>query len=416
MTTAEDLLPQTEQQPPPARGSGPVALVARRWWDNVRSGEIGAAPILVALVLITIFFYSKNPNFVSATNFNNLIIQAAGTATIAFGVVFVLLIGEIDLSVGFVSGLAGITVAEMQLPGSSHQFPGLVAILMAMLVGVAIGAFQGSFVSFLGVPSFVVTLAGSLAWEGLILRELPQGVIVIQNNTINNVANYFFSDTGGWIIAALVSVGYALVVLRSFVDRRRHGCPEEPAGSRSGKVIGLTVLVSLAVYWSNSDPRRGVPLAGVLVVVLLVVWTFVSTRTTFGRHVYAVGGNAEAARRAGINVIRIRMIVFMISGAMAALGGVVFASRLRSVDLSAGGGTILLDTIAAAVIGGVSLFGGRGHVRAAVLGSLVIAMIANGTDLVGYSASTQYIITGAILLAAVTLDTLSRRRMTASGR
>ena len=153
-----------------------------------------------------------------------------------------------------------------------------------------------------------------------------------------------------------------------------------------------------------------------LVVLLLVIWTFVSTRTTFGRHVYAVGGNAEAARRAGINVIRIRMIVFMISGGMAALGGVVFASRLRSVDLSAGGGTILLDTIAAAVIGGVSLFGGRGQVRAAVLGALVIAMIANGTDLVGYSASTQYIITGAILLAAVTLDTLSRRRMAAAGR
>ena len=174
MTTAEDLLPRPDGQPP-ARGSGPVAVVARRWWDNVRSGEIGAAPIVVALALITIFFYSKNPNFVSATNFNNLIVQAAGTATIAFGVVFVLLIGEIDLSVGFVSGLAGITVAELQLPGSSHQFPGLVAILMAMLVGVAIGAFQGAFVSFLGVPSFVVTLAGSLAWEGLILRELPAG-------------------------------------------------------------------------------------------------------------------------------------------------------------------------------------------------------------------------------------------------
>ena len=206
-------------------------------------------------MLITIFFYSKNPNFVSATNFNNLIIQAAGTATIAFGVVFVLLIGEIDLSVGFVSGLAGITVAEMQLPGSSHEFPGLVAILMAMLVGVAIGAFQGSFVSFLGVPSFVVTLAGSLAWEGLILRELPQGVIVIQNNTINNVANYFFSDTGGWIIAAVVSMGYA--------TGRPAQLPRPPSArdvernrtdSRSGKVIGLTVLVSLAVVLVEQRP------------------------------------------------------------------------------------------------------------------------------------------------------------------
>ena len=213
-----------------------------------------------------------------------------------------------------------------------------------------------------------------------------------------------------------MSGGYALVVVHGILSRRRLGLPGDGLAIELGKVAGLAVVAALIVYWSNTDPRRGVPFAGVLVVLLLVIWTFVSTRTTFGRHVYAVGGNAEAARRAGINVIRIRMIVFMISGGMAALGGVVFASRLRSVDLSAGGGTILLDTIAAAVIGGVSLFGGRGHVRAAVLGALVIAMIANGTDLVGYSASTQYIITGAILLAAVTLDTVSRRRMAAAGR
>jgi D-xylose transport system permease protein len=413
MTTADELLPETKQEP---RVAGPIVLVVRRWWENVRSGEIGVMPIVVAIVLITAFFSWKNPNFVSATNFNNLIIQTAGTATIAFGVVFVLLLGEIDLSVGFVSGLAGVTVAEMQLPGSSHQFPGLVAIAMAMLVGVAIGAFQGAFVSFLGVPSFVVTLAGSLAWEGLILRKLPQGVIVIQNNTVNNVANYFFSHTAGWIVAGVISAGYALIVVRGVFNRRRRGLAGESTVLEVGKVVSVAILACLVVYWSNTDPRRGVPFAGLLVVGLLIIWTFVSTRTTFGRHVYAVGGNAEAARRAGINVIRIRMIVFMISGAMAALGGVVFASRLRSVDLSAGGGTILLDTIAAAVIGGVSLFGGRGHVRAAVLGALVIAMIANGTDLVGYSASTQYIITGAILLAAVTLDTLSRRRMAASGR
>ena len=216
---------------------GPIAVVLRRWWENVRAGEIGAAPIVVAIALITVFFYSKNPNFVSATNLNNLIVQTAGTATIAFGVVFVLLLGEIDLSVGFVSGLAGITVAELQLPGSSHQLPGVVAILLAVLVGVAIGAFQGAFVSFLGVPSFVVTLAGSLAWEGLILRELPQGVIVIQNDTVNNVANYFFSHTGGWIIAAIVSGGYALVVVHGILSRRRLGLPGDglAIGVRQGR-------------------------------------------------------------------------------------------------------------------------------------------------------------------------------------
>jgi D-xylose transport system permease protein len=390
--------------------------IVKAWWDNVRSGEIGSAPIVIAIVFITIFFYSKNSNFVGATNFNNLIVQMAGVTTIAFGVVFVLLLGEIDLSVGYVSGLAGVTVAELQLPGSSHQFPGLVAILLAVLAGVAIGAFQGSFVSFLGVPSFVVTLAGNLAWQGVILSSLPQGVIVIQDNTINNVANYFLTHSEGWIVAGVSSAVFAASVLSAIISRRRHGIPAGNLPLAFAKIIGVTVVACFVAYKCNTDPRRGVPFAGLLIIVLLALWTFVANRTTFGRHVYAVGGNAEAARRAGINVTRIRMLVFMISGGMAALGGVVFASRLRSVDLSAGGGTILLDAIAAAVIGGVSLFGGRGHVKAAVLGSLVIAMIANGIDLVGYSSATKFIVTGAILLAAVTLDTVSRRRLAASGR
>jgi D-xylose transport system permease protein len=188
----------------------PSAL-ARLWWENLRSGAIGSAPIILAIVLIAAFFQSKNSNFLSATNFNNLLVQMAGTTAIAFGVVFVLLIGEIDLSVGYISGLAGVVVAELQLPGSSHDYPGLVAIFLAVAVGVVIGVFQGSFVAFLGVPSFVVTLAGNLAWQGAILRSLPQGVIVIQDSTINNIANYFFSPAAGWIIAAVISCGYALV-------------------------------------------------------------------------------------------------------------------------------------------------------------------------------------------------------------
>lgn len=413
--------PEVAQQPPaaerpPTAGRAGLAVVFRQWWDNVRSGEIGSTPIVVAIVLITAFFYFRNSNFVGATNFNNLITQMAPIATIAFGVVFVLLLGEIDLSVGYVGGIAGVTVAELQLPGSSHQLPGLVAILLAVLVGVAIGAFQGSFVAFLGVPSFVVTLAGNLAWQGVILRSLPQGVIVIQDNTINNVTNYFFPPTAGWIIAGVVALGYALVVLSGILTRRRHGLPGRNLTLELGKVVGIAAIAFLVAYKSNTDPRRGVPFAGLLIIVLLAVWSFIATRTTFGRHVYAVGGNAEAARRAGINVTRIRMLVFMIAGGMAALGGIVFASRLRSVDLSAGGGDILLDAIAAAVIGGVSLFGGRGYVKAAVLGALVIAMIDNGIDLVGYSSATKYIVTGAILLAAVTLDTVSRHTLAASGR
>ena len=407
-------LPTPELEPEVAAGG--ISVIVREWWDNVRSGEIGSMPIVVALVLITAFFYERNSNFVGATNFNNLITQMAGVTTIAFGVVFVLLLGEIDLSVGYISGLAGVTVAEMQLAGSSHQVPGIVAILLAVVVGVAIGAFQGSFVSFLGVPSFVVTLAGNLAWQGVILYSLPQGVIVIQDNTINNVTNYFFSATAGWIIGIAAAAFYAAIVLAGIFSRRKHGIPVGNLPLAFARIAGVTLVSLLIVYKSNTDPRRGLPFAAVLIVVLLAIWTFVAGRTTFGRHVYAVGGSPEAARRAGINVTRIRLIVFMISGGMAALGGVVFASRLRSVDLNAGGGTILLDAIATAVIGGVSLFGGRGHVKAAVLGSLVIAMIANGIDLVGYSSATKFVVTGAILLAAVTLDTFSRRRLQASGR
>ena len=402
-----------------SRGVPPTwspSSLARLWWENVRSGAIGSAPIILAIVLIAVFFQSKNSNFLSATNFNNLLVQMAGTTAIAFGVVFVLLIGEIDLSVGYISGLAGVVVAELQLPGSSHDYPGLVAILLAVLVGVVIGVFQGSFVAFLGVPSFVVTLAGNLAWQGAILRSLPQGVIVIQDNTINNIANYFFSPAAGWVIAAVISCGYALVILNGIRVQRRHGLPVDDLPSRLAKVVVVAALSCGVAFWSGHDPRRGLPFAALLIVALLAALSVLSTRTTFGRHVYAVGGNAEAARRAGINVARIRVLVFAIAGAMSAVGGVIFASRLRSVDLSAGGGTILLDAIAAAVIGGVSLFGGRGRIGGAVLGALVIAMIANGTDLVGYSAAAQYIITAGILLAAVTLDSVSRRRLAAAGR
>jgi D-xylose transport system permease protein len=387
-----------------------------RWVANFRSGEVGVLPILFAILLITGWFYYKNSNFLNATNVNNLVTQMAGTAITAFGVVFVLLIGEIDLSISYIGGVAGVTVAELQLPGSGHEYPGLIAIAAAIAVGALLGAFQGSFVAFLLVPSFVVTLAGNLAFQGIILRSIPQGVIVIQNVTINNVANYFLPHTWGWITAAILSAGYGLLVVFRYVNKQREGVPTGNVGVEIAKVILVTAATCGFVYWSNTDPNRGVPFAGVLMVALLIFWSFIADVTTFGRHVYAVGGNAEAARRAGINVPRIRLIVFMISGMMAALGGIVFASRLRSVDLSAGGGTILLDAISAAVIGGVSLFGGRGHPKAAVLGALVIAMIANGIQLVGYSVSTQYIVTGSILLAAVTLDTVTRRRLAAAGR
>jgi D-xylose transport system permease protein len=237
---------------------------------------------------------------------------------------------------------------------------------------------------------------------------------VIDDSLINNVANYFFSDTMGYVIATIATALYALSTLLGVVRRRRHGIRSDNAIFVALKLIAFAAVAYGAIYWANQE--RGFPVAFLLVIVLLVFWTWVAERTTFGRHVYAVGGNAEAARRAGINVRNIRLIVFMISGAMAGFGGVIFASRLNSVDLNAGGGTILLDAIAAAVIGGTSLFGGRGRVISALLGALVISTVANGIDLLGYSSAIKYMVTGAILLAAVTLDTVSRRRLERAGR
>ncbi|HSO02329.1 MAG TPA: hypothetical protein VLS46_07360 [Gaiellaceae bacterium] len=392
-----------------------LGAALRRVLDDIRSGDVGSLPVVVGLILITIFFQSKNDNFLTAGNFNNLIVQMAGVTIIAMGVVFVLLLGEIDLSIGSVSGVAGVIAAKLQIPDGSWQVHGIVAILIAVAVGVAIGAFHGSFVALIGVPSFVVTLAGLLAWQGVVQKSIGvQGVIVIEDTWINDLTNYFFSDRAGWILAALASLFYASNTLARILGRRRAGLGAGNLVLPVARVAAFTAVAFFVVGVTNRD--RGFPFAGLLIVVLLVFWTYIATRTTFGRHVYAVGGNAEAARRAGINVARIRVIVFGISGMMAGLGGVVFASRLNSVDLNAGSGTILLDAIAAAVIGGTSLFGGRGRVVAALLGALVIQAIANGIDLVGYSSATKFIVTGAILLAAVTLDTFSRRRLARAGR
>jgi D-xylose transport system permease protein len=397
-----------------ARASGGLSRLLQGRWESIRSGDVGSWPVIVGLAVIVIFFSQRNSNFFTAVNFDNLIVQMAGTATIAIGVVFVLLLGEIDLSIGYVSGVAGVVVAELQLPGSGHQLPGLIAIVLAIVTGVVIGAFQGSFVALIGVPSFVVTLAGLIAFQGVIIEALPQGVIVIQNNLINDIANYYFSDLGGWIIAILLTGAYAAARLSSVLGRVRAGIPIRFWWLEIGRVAVVGGIAFAVVAIANRD--RGLPFAGLLVAVLFIVMGYVAKRTTFGRHVYAVGGSAEAARRAGINVARIRILVFVISSVMAAMGGIIFAARLSSVDLNAGGGTILLDAIAAAVIGGTSLYGGRGSVKGALLGAAVIATIANGIDLIGYSSATRFIVTGLILLAAVTLDTVSRRRLAASGR
>ena len=399
--------PAVQAEEPDAPGT-----LRERALDRARSGDLGSWPVIIALALIVVVFSQTAQNFFTPGNFENIITQMAGTCLLAYGIVFVLLIGEIDLSVSFVSGVAGVVVAEAQLPNGAH-LPWYLAIFLAVLAATLIGAFQGSVIALIGVPSFVVTLAGFEIWQGVIQRTIP-GVIVIQDNMINNSSNYFFSALGGWIIAAIVSGTYVAGMLGGALGGRRHGI-----AIRNRFVFGLKLLVvpaiSIVTVWIvNKD--RGVPFALLLVVGALLVWTFVAKRTTFGRHVYAVGGNAEAARRAGINVPRIKIVVFMIAGAMSGLGGVVLAARLNSVDLNAGGGTLLIDAIAAAVIGGTSLFGGRGEIRNALIGAAIISTVSNGMFILGYSTGTIFIVTGAILLLAVTFDTIARRLQMRSGR
>jgi D-xylose transport system permease protein len=291
-------------------------------------------------------------------------------------------------------------------------------MVIAVVICALIGFVQGSIVAFVGVPSFVVTLAGFMIWQGVILQVLEQrGSIIIEDRWINYTASYFFSDMAGWLIAGIITLIYAVTVLGGAIGKRRAAVAIGNPGLVAAKLIGVAVAAFGVVAITNhAKVPHGLPLAGVLVVIFLVLLTFLAKRTTFGRHVYAVGGNAEAARRAGINVPRIRIIVFMISGAMAAMGGIILAANVNSVDLNFGGGTLLLNAIAAAVIGGVSLFGGRGEVRAAFLGALVIATVSNGLNTAGYATGVIYVVTGVILLLAVTLDTIARRLQVRSGR
>jgi len=417
-TTADaEIVGQDKVALPEDEPTGVVGL-PRRALDNLRSGNLGVLPIVLGIIFIVVFFSFKATNFFTANNFDNVIIQMAGTAMLAYGVVFVLLLGEIDLSISYVAGIGALTVAELQLPDSGHHIHGLLAIAAAVAICAVIGAAQGSVVAFVGVPSFVVTLAGFMIWQGVILQKLEQpGSIIIQDRWINYTASYFFSDTAGWIIAGIITGFYALVVLGGLVSARRAGVRTQSPWLVAAKLVGVAVAAfGVVAICNHAQVPHGLPLAGVLVVIALVLLTFLAKRTTFGRHVYAVGGNAEAARRAGINVPRIRILVFIISSSMAAIGGIILAANVNSVDLNFGGGTLLLNSIAAAVIGGVSLFGGRGEVRGAFLGALVIATVSNGLNTAGYATGVIYEVTGVILLLAVTLDTIARRLQARAGR
>jgi D-xylose transport system permease protein len=403
--------------PLPTAPSAPTATIgayARRWVDNVRGGELGSLPIIVGLLIIAIVFQVQNDRFLTAGNFVNLMVQGAAYALVAMGIVFVLLLGEIDLSVGYVSGVAGVLTALLLLPDGS-TVPTSVAILAALGSGVLIGTLHGLVITKIGIPSFVVTLAGLLAWNGVVLLLIgSRGTVVLQDSFVIGFANDFVPKATAWILLVAAVAGFALVQVLGLRQRARAGLENDPLLIVGLRVLGLFVALAAVVSIVNQD--RGLPYVALLVGALLVFWTYVLRRTRFGRHVYAVGGNAEAARRAGIDVDRIRIACFAICSLMAAVGGIVLASRLRSVDTNAGGGAILLYSIAAAVIGGTSLFGGRGHIKAALLGALVIASIDNGLGLLGLSSGTKFVVTGCVLLLAVAVDSISRRGREHSGR
>lgn len=416
--------PDTEEQPPDptAPDAAPVPIApaledasfgdyVTAWWQRLRAGELGNLPIIVGLLVIVVIFSSLNPRFVSSVNFVNLLIQTAPLAVIAMGVVFVLLIAEVDLSVGYLSGVAAVVLARLL---GEEGWPVALAIVAVLLMGTAFGFIQGWLVAKMGLPSLIVTLGGLVGFNGLVLILISgRGTIRIQDPFIVGLVNRFLSAGTSYAIVVLGVAGYGAVMLSQRRRRRAASLPSEPVSVLAMRLAGLGVLGLATVYFASLN--RGIPIVALLLIVLLVVLSTVLLRTSFGRHVYAVGGNREAARRAGIEVMRVRIACFMISSTMAALGGILFASRLRSVDTGAGGGQIELNAIAAAVIGGTSLFGGRGRISAALFGAFVIMSVDNGMGLLGLSSGAKFVVTAAVLLAAVGVDSVARRGRARSG-
>jgi D-xylose transport system permease protein len=388
---------------------------------RLRGGDIGALPAVLGLVVLCTTFAVLRPAFLTAGNFANLFTQGAAVTLIAMGLVFVLLLGEIDLSAGFASGVCAAVLAVML---SDIGAPWFVAAGAAVATGLAIGLTLGTMVAKIGMPSFVVTLAAFLAFQGVVLLLIKGGTnISVRDDVILAIANRNVPPLLGWLLVAVAVAAYAAVQLLQWRGRAARGLVSDPLPIVLGRIGAVAVVLGLAVYVLNLERSRntlivslkGMPVVVPLIAVLLVVWTFVLRRTAYGRHVYAVGGNREAARRAGINVDRIRISVFVISSFMAAIGGIVAASRANSVDANTGGSNVLLYAVGAAVIGGTSLFGGKGRVVDAVLGGAVVAVIDNGMGLMGYSSGVKYIVTGLVLLLAAGVDALSRRRSAATG-
>ena len=389
--------------------------------DAMRAGELGAVPIIIGLIGIALVFGILEDQFLTARNFTNLLLQMAPVAFLAIGIVFILLIADgevvsIDLSVSFVAAVGGTVLVLLQRP-NDPGWPWWACILAAVAVTTLIGLLHSLIITKLGIPSFITTLAGFLVWSGVVLILTTQfssaGTIRIQDDTLNDLASNFLPDWLGWTLGVALVLAYGAFLLLQTRSRQQRGLTAKPLPIVIGQIAAVGAITLIAVGVANSD--RGVPQVTVTLAVFLAFWTFIASKTAFGRHVYAVGGNDEAARRAGINVDGIRIAVFMINGFMAGVGGIILVSRLRSVATNTGGGNLLLNIIAAAVIGGTSLFGGQGRVVSAFYGALVITSIQNGMDLLGMASGTKFVVTGVVLLLAVLIDSVSKRRRAARG-
>jgi len=404
MTLQEDLNPRVMTQRPT------LTSTLREYGRRLFRGELFNLPVLLGLILIWGVFQAANDRFLSPVNLTNLMLQIAATGTIAIGVVVVLLIREIDLSIAQVSGLSAAIMAVLH---ARHGIPGPFAILVALAAGAGIGLFHGLWVTRFRVPSLVVTLAGLLGWLGVQLSVLGRtGTVNLTDRTIIGLAGTFLPPAVGWLAAIAVIGVVGAMIVQERRGRAAAGLSLPGVGLPITRLVAVSVVVLAVMAVFNAD--RGLPLSVTIFLGLVVLFDLITTKMRFGRHARAVGGNPEAARRAGIAVDRIRVRVFVLASTMAAAGGILGASRLLAVNQSSGGSDLLLNVVAAAVIGGTSLFGGRGSAWSALLGALVIGSIANGMDLLAVSSNVKFMVTGSVLLLAATIDAVSRRgRLTA---
>jgi D-xylose transport system permease protein len=378
----------------------------RELLQKIRTGDLGSLRVLILLAIIWVIFQVQEDRFLSSVNLTNLALQITAVGLISVGVVLVLLLGEIDLSVGAVSGLCAAIFAVLSVKNGWATLP---ALLVAIGAGTLIGIFQGFISTRFGIPTFVVTLAGLLGWQGAQLQVLGDtGTVNLEVGLVTDLTSTFLSSALGWIVALAGIALFAAMTVAGRTRRVKAGLTAPSVGLVGVRIGAVAVAALGAVLVLNND--RGVPVAALILIGFVAVFDFVLRRTKFGRYVFSVGGNAEASRRAGIKVARIRIVVFALASSMAAVGGIMAASRLLAVNQSSGGSDLLLLAIAGPVIAGTSLFGGRGSAWHALLGALVIGSISNGMDLLALASPVKLMITGAVLIAAVIVDASVRRK------